>query len=118
MNFSNAGSRGVSALRLRGKRRMRQEDEGCERAENHPRSLHQRDQPAAVALQAAGDFEFQQHGSHDRRRRLRQPHQVVDADRRGPEQIDDAGALIGRGLGAAGRTAFRFLGRLFDALRP
>ena len=102
-NLSNAGSRGAGCCACAEPASAMTKARGCERAENHPRSLHQRDQPAAVALQAAGDLEFQQHGAHDRRRRLRQPHQVVDADRRRAEQADDAGALVGRGLGRGGR---------------
>jgi hypothetical protein len=48
-----------------------------------------------VALQAAGDFKFQEHGAYDCRRGLRQPHQIVDADGGGAEQADDAKAFIG-----------------------
>ncbi len=60
-----------------------------------------------MALQPAGDFEFQQHRAHDRRRGPRQPHQVVDRDRRRPEQRDDAGALVLGGLDVVRAGRFR-----------
>jgi hypothetical protein len=47
-----------------------------------------------VAFQPAGDFEFQQHRAHDRRRGARQPHQIVDRYRRRTQQADDARALV------------------------
>jgi integrase len=51
-----------------------------------------------VALQPAGDFEFQQHRAHDRRRSLRQPHQIVERNRRRAKQSDYARALVLAGL--------------------
>src|SRR5665213_3873933 len=39
------------------------------------RTLYQRYQCAAVALEPAGDFEFQQHGAHNRGRGARHPYQ-------------------------------------------
>ena len=59
----------------------------------------QRHQAAAVALQAPGDLEFQEHHPHHGGRTLRQPHQIIDQERRRAEQPDDAGALVGRRFG-------------------
>jgi hypothetical protein len=58
------------------------------------RMLQQRYQPCAVALQPAGDFEFQQLGSHDRGRGAQQPHQIVERNRRRSEQGDNAATLV------------------------
>jgi len=63
------------------------------------RMLYQRYQCSAVTLQPPGDFEFQQHGAHDRGRGARHSHQIVDRRRRQPEQRDDAAALVLGGLG-------------------
>ena len=61
-------------------------------------SLDQRHQPAAVALQPAGEFELQQHRAHDRRRGAGHPDQIVEADRARPEQVDDARAIARIGI--------------------
>ena len=62
-----------------------------------------------MALQPAGDFEFQEHGAHDRGRGSRQPHQIVDCHGTWAEQADDAAAFVFARLGAGrSRFAFRF----------
>jgi hypothetical protein len=46
-----------------------------------------------VTFQAAGDVEFQQHGADNRRRDLREAHQVVDRYGCRAEKFGDAGAI-------------------------
>ena len=92
------------------------ESERCERAENHPCSLHQRDETAAVPLQAAGDLEFQQHGAHDCRRRLRQPYQIVDVTGAGPSRSTMRARSSVAGSVQAGRAVSGLLDRLLDPL--
>lgn len=48
-----------------------------------------------MAVEPTREFEFQQHHAHDRRTRFGKPDQIVEPDRRGPEQRNDAGARIG-----------------------
>ena len=53
-----------------------------------------------MALEPSGEFEFEQHGAHDRRRGAGHPDEIVEQNGRWSEQIDDARAIAGIGFGS------------------
>jgi hypothetical protein len=86
---------GIQCLVIRRSRPKRElGDEG--------QGLNQRHQTAAMALEPAREFKLEQHGAHDRGRRLRHP----DLDRRagwgGSEPVDDAGRSLPCGSDCSG----------------
>ena len=64
--------------------------------------LRQRNQTAAVAFEAAGDFEFEQHHTHHRGRAFRKPDEIVDLDGRRAQKVGDAGAFVRRRFDVVG----------------
>ena len=70
-----------------------------------------------MALQPSGEFKLEQHGAHDGRRGSGHPDQIIEQNRAGSEQIDNARAVAGRGVDIQRLIIIRFAEFVLSLIR-